>query len=257
MPNVSGGKISANPTSVSSGSTVTITATPDAGYKLTSLTVSDANGKNLELSSKAENQYTFKMPSGKVTIAAQFQPINATTPWQNPFTDISEGDWYFDAVRFVRENGLINGVGGNSFAPNASLSRAMFAQVLYNKAGRPSTISNNLFSDIPDGAWFTDAVAWGAANSIVNGYNGQFRPDDPITREQLVLMLWRDEGQPTASNTLLNFADAAKVSDYALDAMRWAVEKGIIKGKGNGVLDPQGTATRAETAQILMNYLSK
>ncbi|WP_370688141.1 S-layer homology domain-containing protein [uncultured Bacteroides sp.] len=255
MPNVSGGKLNVNPTSASSGSTVIITATPDAGYKLTSLTVSDANGKNLELSSKAENQYTFKMPSGKVTVAAQFQPINVTTLWQNPFTDISEGDWHFDAVRFVNENGLMNGVGNNSFAPNANLSRAMFAQILYNKAGRPNIVNNYAFSDIPDGAWFTDAVAWGAANSIINGYNGQFKPDDPITREQLVLMLWRYEGQPTASSTLLNFADATEVSDYALDAMRWAVEKGIIKGKGNGILDPQGLATRAETAQILKNYL--
>lgn len=254
-PNVSGGKISVNPTSASSGSIVAITTVPDAGYKLTSLTVSDANGKNLELSSKAENQYTFKMPNGKVTIAAQFQPINGDTPWQNPFTDVSETDWYFNAVRSANENGLMRGVGNGSFAPNVHLSRAMFAQILYNKAGQPSIINSNVFSDVPDGTWFTDAVAWGAANSIVNGYNGQFSPDDPITREQLVLMLWRYEGQPTTSNTLLNFTDAANVSNYALSAMCWAAEKGIIKGKGNGILDPQGFATRAETAQVLKNYL--
>ena len=254
-PNVSGGKISINPTSASSGSIVTITTVPDAGYKLTSLTASDANGKNLELSSKAENQYMFKMPSSKVTIAAQFQPINGDTPWQNPFTDVSETDWYFDAVKFVNRNGLMNGVGNGSFTPNVHLSRAMFAQILYNKAGQPSIINSNVFSDVPDGTWFTDAVAWGVANSIVNGYNGQFNPDDPITREQLVLMLWRYEGQPTTSSTLLNFTDAANVSDYALSAMCWAVEKGIIKGKGNGVLDPQGFATRAESAQVLKNYL--
>lgn len=256
LPNVPGGKISVNQTSASSGSTVTITTVPDADYKLTSLTVSDANGKNLELSVKAENQYTFKMPNGKVTITAQFQPINADMSWQNPFMDISESDWYFDAVKFVNRNRLMNGVGNGSFAPNTHLSRAMFAQILYNKAERPSTTNNNIFSDIPNGVWFTDAIVWATANNIVNGYNGQFKPNDPITREQLVLMLWRYEGQPTSQSSLLGYVDANDISDYALDAMCWAVENGVIKGKGNSILDPKGFATRAETAQILMNHLN-
>lgn len=256
LPNVSGGKISVNPTSASSGSTVTITTVPDAGYKLTSLTVSDTNGKNLELSVKTESQYTFKMPNGKVTITVQFQPINADMSWQNPFMDISESDWYFDAVKFVNRNRLMNGVGNGSFAPNTHLSRAMFAQILYNKAERPSTTNNNIFSDVPNGVWFTDAIVWATANNIVNGYNGQFKPNDPITREQLVLMLWRYEGQPTSQSTLLGYVDASDISDYALDAMYWAVKNGVIKGKGNGILDPKGFATRVETAQILMNHLN-
>ena len=196
------------------------------------------------------------MPNGKVTITVQFQPINADMSWQNPFMDISESDWYFDAVKFVNRNRLMNGVGNGSFAPNTHLSRAMFAQILYNKAERPSTTNNNIFSDVPNGVWFTDAIVWATANNIVNGYNGQFKPNDPITREQLVLMLWRYEGQPTSQSTLLGYVDASDISDYALDAMCWAVKNGVIKGKGNGILDPKGFATRAETAQILMNHLN-
>lgn len=255
-PSITGGKVSVSPSSASSGSTVTVTATPDTGYELASLTVSDSTGKALELTAKGNGQYSFKMPNGKVSLSAEFRLLGTNASWNNPFVDVSIGDWYYDAIRFVSENGLMNGVGNGHFSPNMNLSRAMFAQILYNKAGQPSAVGSSAFNDVPIGAWYADAVTWAAANDIVGGYgDGMFGPDDPITREQLAVMLWRYAGKPVPPNLLLNFTDADRVSGYALDALCWAVDQGIINGKGNGILDPKGFATRAETAQILKNYL--
>lgn len=257
-PSVTGGKVSVSPSSASSGSIVTVTATPDTGYELASLTVSDSTGKALELTTRGNGQYSFKMPNGKVSLSVEFRLANTNTSWNNPFVDVSIGDWYYDAVRFVSENGLMNGVGNGYFSPNMNLSRAMFAQILYNKAGRPSAVGSSAFNDVPIGAWYTDAVTWAAANDIVGGYgNGAFGPDDPITREQLAVMLWRYAGKPVPPNLLLNFSDTDHISEYALDALFWATENGIINGKGGGILDPRGQATRAQVAQMLMNYLKK
>lgn len=257
-PSVTGGKVSVSPSSASSGSTVTVTATPDTGYELASLTVSDSTGKALELTAKGNGQYSFKMPNSKVSLSAEFRLLGTNASWNNPFVDVSIGDWYYDAVRFVSENGLMNGVGNGYFSPNTNLSRAMFAQILYNKAGQPSVVDSSAFNDVPIGAWYADAVTWAAANDIVGGYgDGMFGPDDPITREQLAVMLWRYVGKPVPPNLLLNFTDADRVSGYALDALCWAVDQGIINGKGNGILDPKGFATRAEVAQILKNYQKK
>lgn len=257
-PSITGGKVSVSPSSASSGSIVTVTATPDTGYELASLTVSDSTGKAFELTAKGNGQYSFKMPNGKVSLSAEFRLLGTNTSWNNPFVDVLIGDWYYNAVRFVSENGLMNGVGNGYFSPNMNLSRAMFAQILYNKAGQPSAVGSSAFNDVPIGAWYTDAVTWAATNDIVGGYgDGTFGPDDPITREQLAVMLWRYAGKPVPPNLLLNFTDADRVSDYALDALCWAVDQGIINGKGNGILDPKGVATRAEAAQILKNYLAQ
>lgn len=256
VPSVTGGKISVSPKSASKGSTVTITATPDAGYQLTTLTVTDNNGKEVSLTDKGSGAYAFTMPGGKVSINAVFQPVE--TSWSNPFTDVSTGTWYYDAVKFVSETGLMNGVGNGLFAPEENLSRGMLTQILYNKGGRPTVDDNSTFADVASGAWYFNAVSWASEKGIAGGYgNGLFRPNDNITREQLAVMLWRYAGKPVPPNLLLNFTDANLVSDYAMDAMRWSVDKGIINGKGNGILDPRGYATRAETAQMLKNYLSK
>ena len=148
----------------------------------------------------------------------------------------------------------MSGTGTNTFAPGNNLTRAMLAQILYNNEGKPSA-SGNAFTDVQSGAWYTDAITWATQKGIVSGYgNGQFGPDDHITREQLAVMLWRYAGQPTSNASLNGFTDIDKASSYALTALQWAVEKGIISGKGNGTLDPTGNATRAEVAQMLMNY---
>lgn len=260
IPTVSGGTVAVSPKSAARGTTVTITAAPTAGYELISLTATDSNGKVLSLTGKGDNKYIFIMPSGEVTLNVVFQPIQPSeleTPWDNPFTDVSENEWYYDAVRFVYENGLMNGYDNNTFAPNANLSRAMLTQILYNKEGRPVS-SGSSFADVTSDAWYSEAVAWAAAQGIVSGYgNGLFGPNDHITREQLAVMLWRYAGEPAATNKKLHFNDVDEVSGYALDALCWATENGIINGKGGGILDPRGQATRAQVAQMLMNYLRK
>ena len=257
-PSVIGGKISVNPTSAPSGKTVTVMVIPDAGYELAVLTVSDANGKILELTAKGNGQYLFKMPNGRVSINVEFRLVGTGATWDNPFVDVSTEDWFYDAVKFVSENGLMNGVGNNSFAPNMKLSRSMFAQILYNKEGQPSVMNSSAFNDVSSDAWYANAAMWATANGIVDGYgNGTFGPNDSITREQLAVMLWRYAGKPVPQNSILTFTDANQASDYALDALRWVVEQGIVKGKGNNILDPKGFASRAEAAQMLMNYLSK
>ena len=170
-------------------------------------------------------------------------------------TDVSESAWYYDAVKFVGENSLMNGIGSNLFAPDANLSRAQLAQILYNKEGKPTVGRISPFTDVDAGAWYSDAVIWATGRNIVGGYgNGLFGPDDNITREQLAVMLWRYARKPTAS-TYLTFRDAGQISAFAQSAIGWAVENKILNGRGSNILDPKGFATRAEVAQMLKNYL--
>ena len=258
---ISNGIVKASHTSAKNGTTVTISVTPNEGYKLDKLTTADSKGNELELTEKGDGKYTFIMPNSAVTVDAVFrlneEPImpSITPGWMNHFTDVTESAWYYDAVKFVSENDLMNGLSSTMFAPDANLSRAQFAQILYNKEGRPTVNSGSSFTDVAAGDWYATAVAWAAANNIVGGYgNGRFGPNDNITREQLAVMLWRYAGTPSA-NSDLAFSDVGQISDFAQDAIRWAVENKILNGKGNNVLDPKGFATRAEVAQMLKNYL--
>lgn len=174
------------------------------------------------------------------------------------FEDVTAGDWYKNAVAFVTAHELFNGTGNNTFSPKVSMTRGMLAVVLHNLEYNPENNYFSHYNDVASNAWYADAVAWASAKGIVGGYgNGQFGPDDRITREQLAVMLWRYAGNPVASNKELQFNDADQVSGYAIDAMLWATEKGIINGKGGSILDPGGQATRAEVAQMLMNYMTK
>lgn len=263
-PSVTGGTITISPKSATKGTVVTITAKPDSGYELVSLTIIDSSDKKIALTDQGNGRYTFTMPGDKVTVNAEFQPVSASTTeptpensWNNPFTDIAESSWYYEAVRYVSENGLMNGVSSTVFAPEANLSRAMLAQILYNKEGRPSIAANSTFTDVISGEWYNDAVTWAATNNIVGGYgNGLFGPNDNITREQLAVMLWRYAGEPATAIKELNFSDVNEASGYTLNALCWATENGIINGKGNNILDPKGCATRAQVAQMLKNYLA-
>lgn len=187
------------------------------------------------------------------------EPEQPTTPAQPTadFRDVDAGAWYGNAVNYVVANGLMSGVGNGQFAPNTNLSRAMLAQILYNQAGRPAA-GDAAFNDVASGMWYTNAIAWAAAQGVVSGYgNGMFGPNDNITREQLAVMLYRYAGSPAADGSLDSFADAGKVSGYAQNALVWATTNGVMSGKGAGNLDPAGLATRAEVAQMLYNYLNK
>ena len=239
------------------GTAVTITATPDKGYRLSGITVTDKNGKQLAVTRKSDSVYTFTMPAGEVEIKAVFEKADAET--ERPmlqFGDLDTGAWYYEAVDYVLQNGLMSGYGDGSFGPDDSLSRAMLAQILYNKEGKPAVSGTGSFADVPRGAWYAGAVSWASERGIVSGYgDGGFGPDDPITREQLVVMLWRYQGSPAPTGTMPDFTDAQQISGYAKDAVTWAAENGIVSGNGGGVLVPSGIATRAQVAQMLKNFM--
>lgn len=176
-----------------------------------------------------------------------------TEPTQSvPFIDVAEGSWYYDAVEYVTSMGLFNGTSETTFSPDLPMTRAMLVTVLYRLDGQHKSSVIPAFSDVVKDTWYTDAVAWAVEKEIVVGYSdGNFHPHDSITREQLAVMLWRYAGEPTANGTLDSFTDGGKASGYALDALCWAVEQGIITGKGGGILDPKGHATRAEVAAVV------
>ena len=206
--------------------------------KTVSVVVTAANG--------ASATYTIKSAYG-----------SAPDPWTNPFTDVKEGDWYYNAVKYVNQNGLMDGTSADKFSPRVNLTRAQFAQILYNAEGNPDVTWTEKFSDVKEGAWYANAVIWAAENNVLAGYaNGTARPNSIVTREDLVSLLWRYAGKPAPTGTTLDFSDASKVSSYAKDALLWAVENKIISGRANGELDPKGNAQRAEAAQMLMQYFS-
>ncbi len=174
------------------------------------------------------------------------------------FSDVPQDAWYYEAVKYAVSEKLFFGTGSSTFSPNAPMTRGMLVTVLYRAAEEPDCSTSGSFSDVTAGLYYTDAVEWAAENQIVSGYgNGKFGPNDSITREQLASILWRWAGKPTVSKTdsLAGFTDCNKISGYARTAMEWAVENGIVCGKGEGILDPLGKATRAEVAAMLRRYL--
>lgn len=174
------------------------------------------------------------------------------------FADVSADSWAANAVAFASGHELFSGTGSDIFSPNLPMTRGMLAMVLHNLENNPTQPVTGMFSDVVSDAWYSEAVSWAAARGIVSGYgNGRFGPGDYITREQLAVMLWRYAGKPSAVSKDLRFQDAGEASGYALEALRWATENGILNGKGGGILDPRGQATRAQVAQMLMNYLRK
>lgn len=172
------------------------------------------------------------------------------------FADVPPENWASEAVTFAAARELFSGTSETSFSPDETMSRAMLATVLYRLEGQPEQAVMSAYSDVSDGAWYADSIAWAVENGIVSGYgDGQFGPNDSVTREQFVVMLWRYVGSPKASRRDLEFADADQVSDYAQEALCWAVENGVLKGNDSGQLVPGGTATRAEAAQMLKNFM--
>ena len=176
------------------------------------------------------------------------------------FTDLKKTSWYHDGILWALENGVMDGVGGRSFAPDKAMSRAMIVTMLYRMEGKPEVASEGIFSDVPKDTWYTDAVAWAQANGIVKGMGGnRFAPTAILTREQLVTILQRYaaykgvDATAAESASLSAFRDASRVSQWADKAMRWAVQEGIISGVGNQTLDPKGNATRAQGAKMLMS----
>lgn len=244
-----GGSISpSGSVSVAAGTDETFMITADSGYQISDVLVDGVSAGPVAT-------YTFADVSAAHTIEAVF-----VSGWVNPFEDVSADNWFYNAVKYVHETGLMNGTAQNRFEPGSELTRAMLVTILYRLDNEPSVNSETLFDDVASGNWYSDAVAWAAANGIVGGYgDGTFGPADSITREQIAVLLFNYAEYKgydlTPANDLSAFSDAGSTSFWAQASMKWAVGNGLLSGKGNDTLDPTGTATRAEIATILMRFI--
>lgn len=256
------GSFAVSPDRPFSGQTVTITPKPDEGYTVDKVTVTDASGKAVEVSPNGDGTYSFTQPSGAVTITVAFKvltdvsecPRDASCPMSG-YTDLNMGEWYHDGIHYCLDEGLMDGVDAGMFAPNATTSRAMIVTILWRLQGSPEAEAEETFTDVAPGDWYADAIAWAAAEGVAEGYeDGSFRPNDAITREQLAAMLWRYAASPETGGDLSAFADGDDTSDWAQQAMSWAVAQGLITGVDSDRLAPRGPATRAQTATILMRF---
>lgn len=178
-----------------------------------------------------------------------------------PFADVDELDWFYDAVVYVYNEGMMDGISATQFAPNSNLTRGMVVTMLYRLEGEPRVTGSSGFDDVASGAWYADAVTWAAENGIVNGVSDtEFAPNVNITREQLAAILYRyaeyNDYDVSGRDDLSEFTDRSSISSYALDAMRWAVDEGLITGITNTTIEPQGTATRAQAATMFMRFMS-
>ena len=255
---VTGGSVTATKRYAEKGETFRFTAIPDEGWELDTLTVTDRNGKKLEVTDEGDGVYSFKMPAGWVEIEVSFREIAV----ELPFTDVPEGAWYADAAAYVYEHGLMAGTSATAFSPDATTSRSMIATILWRMAGSPVVNYAMDYTDVAQGQWYSEAIRWAASEGIVGGYgNGLFGTNDPITREQFAVMLYRfaqEQGYDVSigeNTNILSYTDVADLSEYAISAMQWAVGAGIINGTGDGsTLSPQGQATRAQAAVMLMRF---
>ena len=251
------GTVTVTPNRATQGTTVTITATPDRGYQVNAVTVTDRFGDAVRVTENSDGTYTFTMPNGQVTITATF--VETEAPVGEPFLDVNEGDWFYDAVAYAYENGLMDGVGGNRFAPNSATTRAQLVTILYRMEGQPVVSGDLPFTDVEAGTWYTNAVGWAAQNGIVNGVGDDtFAPGNDLTREQLVTILYRyaeSKGYDvSASADLAGYPDGEEIQAYAREAMAWAVAENIIQGMEDDTLKPAGNASRAQIATILMRF---
>ena len=256
IPATEGGTVTADPTSAKAGTEVTLTPTPDAGFDVGTVTVTDRFGDAVEVTANPDGTYTFTMPNGQVSVAVTFVEAQ---PEPLPFTDVNETDWFRDAVQYVYDNGLMDGVGGNRFAPNSETTRAQLVTILYRLEGEPEVSGTSGFTDVEADTWYTDAVVWAAENGIVNGVSEtEFAPGKDITREQLATILFRyaeAKGYDVSARADLSaYPDADQIQSYAAESVAWAVAEGLIQGFEDNTLRPAGNATRAQIATILMRF---
>lgn len=255
------GAVAADKKTASKGTTVTVTASPSKGYVVDAVKVVDKDGKDVAVTGK-DGKYVFTMPASAVTVTGSFK-AETPAPVALPFTDVKSGNWFYDAVKYAYAQGLMTGTSATTFAPNGTMNRAMIVTVLYRLEKSPAVTGASKFTDVPAGQWYSDAVAWAAANKIVNGYDETtFGPMNAVTREQMAAILFRYEQVKGLENVTLEenlnrFPDQNKISAYAIPALQWAVGQKIINGNADGTLDPTGTATRAQVAQIFTNLLNQ
>lgn len=260
----------------SNGKTVTIR--PQDGYIVETITINgkviDKTDENAEFKTDGTVIYNFEKASSDNKVDVTFakeqaaeQPVEKDDISDNtqaptlPFTDVSPEDWYYASVNYVFNQKIMQGLSATEFGPHGLTSRGMIATALYRMAGEPETAADNVFTDVAGGSYYEKAIAWANANGIMKGYgNGLFGPDDSVTREQLALVLNQYSSYAginiPASKEYTEFLDSGDISPWAADALRWAVESGIMSGKGDGILDPGGNASRAEVAAMLARFSS-
>lgn len=253
------GSVTVSPKSASKGSTVTVTVTPDKGYALETLAITDKNGNALDLTDQGGGQYTFTMPSSPVTVAATFMDDNTML---NFFVDVPAGAYYYDAVLWAAEGGIVTGTDAVHFSPDASCTRAQLVTFLWRAAGSPVVNYAMNFNDVDGGAYYAEAVRWAASEKVVEGTTAEtFAPDAAVTRAQVVTMLYRfakAQGMDTTQGgmAIREFDDFDAVPAYALEAMDWAVNAGVLKGDNNRLL-PQDNCTRAQIVTMLYRALGE
>ena len=239
------GEVTANRRYAERGDTVTITVTPDKGYTLETLTVTDKNGKEVKLTEK-NGKYTFTMPASKVTVTATFMDDNTML---NFFVDVKASDYYYDAVLWAAQNGITSGTDAEHFSPNQPCTRAQIVTFLWRAAGSPEPKAMSSFSDVSADSYYAKAVAWAVENGITTGTgDGKFSPDATCTRAQSVTFLFRAIGKLVDSKA--EFSDVLTDSYYA-NAVAWAVENGVTNGIGDGLFGPDNSCTRAQIVTFL------
>ncbi len=248
------GDIHVTPSYATKGQTVTITVDPDKGYVLETLTVTDKNGNEIDLTAKGDGKYTFKMPASKVTVEATFMEDNTML---NYFVDVFASDYYYDAVLWAVENDITNGTSATTFSPNAVCTRAQVVTFLWRAAGEPAAKSTDMpFTDVAEGSYYYDAVLWAVENGITNGTSATtFSPDADCTRGQIVTFLWRSQGSEDASanNPFVDVTDDA----YYTEAVLWAVENDITNGTGATTFSPDADCTRGQIVTFLYRCLAE
>ena len=250
------GTVTASHKRASRSTLITITAAPDLGFALESLTVLDSRGEEITLTDKGDGKYTFTMPASRVTVEASFAPAPL------PFEDVASGAWYEGAVRYAYLHDIMEGMSATTFQPNGTLSRAMAVQIFYNLEGQPDISGENLgypYEDVDAQAWYGNAVYWARITGVATGYgDGTFQPTDSITRQEFAQMLYNyakyKDYDLTAEGDLSTFPDGNKVQEWAVPAMSWANGNQLINGHDDGTLEPGGTATRAQAASILTRF---
>jgi len=212
-------------------------------------------------------------PTGEDKVGRKRRILNQK-PWENPFSDVATTDWFYDNIAWVHQSGIMNGVSATSFSPDEPLTRAMFAQLMYNYAGAlgirdtadeedpANAAETNPFIDVPEDAWYYDAVVWAASQNIIRGYgDGLFGPDDDVTREQIMLLLFNYADflkiDTNERADLSEFSDESDISEWALEAVRFMVAKNVVRGRTDTTIEPLGSATRAEVATIIKNFDEK
>lgn len=254
---VTDGKLTVSDDWAKYGQIVYITAVPDYGCTLSSLSVRTATGDSVHVyNAQKADTYYFYMPDQYVSVSAVFTGKYTSVP----FNDVSYGDWYYNAVQFVYSKGIMDGVDYYKFAPNGTITRGMIVTMLWRMAGEPFEMPVTSFTDVEIGRYYTTAVAWACRNGIADGMGeSTFGPNDAITREELVTLLYRYAqyfGHSCIGTSIEGFADAGSVSSYAYNAMCWAYKAGVVTGTTGSRLNPQGTASRAEAAQMIMSFYS-